>query len=163
MELITKHLMLRPVQPEDADRIHDVLASDFEVVRHTGTWIWPADRAVTARRCQDGFSAEGGALAAFAGDDLVGTVGLRADGDLGYMLGRAYWGQGYATEMGQALIDHAATTGRWTTLKACVFEDNPASGRVLEKLGFAETGTCLGHCAARQGDFPIRTYARALT
>ena len=160
--LSTQRLWLRPVEVADADQVHDHLASDFEVVRHTGTWPWPADFDVTGTRCQRGWNMDGGWMVALQDGNLVGMIGLQHDGDLGYMLARPHWGQGYATEMGRAIIDHAKGSGRWPQLKACVFDDNPASVRVMEKLGFVEGGACRGRCEARAGEFPIRTFTMQL-
>lgn len=57
--------------------------------------------------------------------------------EVGYWFGRPYWGAGYATEALKAFVAHARSLGR---LEAGHFVDNPASGRVLEKAGFAYTG-----------------------
>lgn len=57
--------------------------------------------------------------------------------ELGYWFGRAFWGRGYATEAVQAFVAKAQALG---PLQAGHFVDNPASGRVLEKAGFAYTG-----------------------
>ena len=74
---------------------------------------------------------------------LVGSCGLgrRASGavELGYWIGRLFWGRGIATEAGLALIDIARALGLGR-IEASHFVDNPASGRVLEKLGFESTG-----------------------
>lgn len=158
----TERLALSAVSAADAPEVHDSLASDFEVIRHTGSWIWPAKPAFTALKCADGFGHQGGWLVARHDGQLIGMIGLQADGDFGYMLTRAAWGQGFATEMGRAVLAHAAASPHWGALKACVFEDNPASARVLEKLGFVEGAACSGHCASRGGDFPIRTFTLAL-
>jgi len=53
------------------------------------------------------------------------------------LVGRPYWGQGFATEAGTAFVSEAKNLG---TLNAGHFVDNPASGRVLTKVGFAYTG-----------------------
>lgn len=155
--LRTERLVLRPVEAGDADDM-STMVGDFEVVRHTGTWPWPADPAFTKKRCSVGFGDNGGWLVAHIGSDLVGTVGIGPDGDFGYMLPRDHWGRGFATEMGCVVINHAFATGRWNGLKACVFDDNLASARVLQKLGFAEGAACTGFCTSRDGDFPIRTF-----
>ena len=154
--------MLRPSTVADADAV-SVMAGDFEVVRHTGTWPWPADRAFTKARCGRGFTGRGGWLLAYDGAALVGMVGLREDGDLGYMLARAHWGRGYATEMGRAVVDFAFGRGGWARLRACVFDDNPASARVLQKLDFTEGPACRGQCAARGDEFPIRNFTLTRT
>ena len=74
---------------------------------------------------------------------LVGSCGLgrRPSGaiELGYWIARPHWGRGYATEASRALIDIARTLG-FTRLEGSHFLDNPASGRVLEKLGFEPLG-----------------------
>lgn len=73
----------------------------------------------------------------------IGMIGLhpRRDGrwEFGYWLAEGYWGCGYATEAGSALLNEAARDGI-TDIAAGHYADNPASGRVLEKLGFAYTG-----------------------
>jgi RimJ/RimL family protein N-acetyltransferase len=75
------------------------------------------------------------------GEGLIGCIGAhRRDGDafeVGYWFGRPYWGQGYATETLQGFMAQAQTLG---SLEAGHFADNPASGRVLLKGGFAYTG-----------------------
>lgn len=73
----------------------------------------------------------------------VGGIGARAGdgifvrtGHFGYWLGESHWGQGIVTAAGRALLDHLVQDGRFARLEAPVFEWNPASMRVLEKLEF---------------------------
>lgn len=73
----------------------------------------------------------------------VGGIGARAgDGifsrtaHFGYWLGEAHWGKGIVTAAGRAMLDCLKADGRFVRLEAPVFEWNPASMRVLEKLGF---------------------------
>ena len=74
---------------------------------------------------------------------LVGSCGLgrRPSGavELGYWIARPYWGRGFATEACAALVDIARTLGL-PRLEGSHFLDNPASARVLEKLGFEPIG-----------------------
>lgn len=74
---------------------------------------------------------------------LVGAVGvaLTEDGDreLGYWIARRYWGLGFASEAAQPVVATARLFDG-PPLVAGHFVDNPASGRVLEKLGFRPTG-----------------------
>jgi RimJ/RimL family protein N-acetyltransferase len=94
---------------------------------------------------------------------LVGTAGLgrRPDGavELGYWIARPYWGLGYATEAARAVLDIARDSLRLNTLVAGHFLDNPASGRVLEKVGFRPTGE-IGqrHSVGRGGAAPCRLF-----
>jgi ribosomal-protein-alanine N-acetyltransferase len=75
------------------------------------------------------------------GEGLIGCIGAhRRDGEsfeVGYWFGRPYWGQGFATEAARAFV---AEAGKLGALEAGHFADNPASGRVLSKVGFAYTG-----------------------
>ncbi|WP_323767581.1 GNAT family N-acetyltransferase [Antarctobacter sp.] len=56
---------------------------------------------------------------------------------LGYLLGEAYWGQGYGSELVQGVVAHMRN-GPPQSLHAGVTVDNPASARVLLKAGFKE-------------------------
>lgn len=159
-EIVTDRLCLRPPRPEDIDGLH-ALASDWEVVKQTATWPWPPDRAFTATRAQPMPAEIGMAGPVFEAGEMVGMIGVNATDsgtELGYMFARAHWGKGFATEIGRALIDHAFATYDWPAIEACVFDDNPASARVLLKLGFAESGPCTGVCAARGATLPTRTF-----
>jgi RimJ/RimL family protein N-acetyltransferase len=88
--------------------------------------------------------------------ELVGTIGIgrRPDGalELGYWIGRPYWGRGYATEAGRAVLAIAREGLRLPHLYSSHFLDNPASGRVLEKLGFRPTGQIVPRFSAGRGE-----------
>ena len=62
----------------------------------------------------------------------------RHGAELGYWLGRAYWGEGIATKAVRALVPHALRELKLYRLQARVFADNEASMRVLERCGFAQ-------------------------
>ncbi|MBL7033027.1 MAG: GNAT family N-acetyltransferase [Candidatus Delongbacteria bacterium] len=80
-------------------------------------------------------------------DAVIGGVGLeikadiyRCTAEIGYWLGRAWWGQGIATRALRALTDWGLRTFALERLQAGVFETNPASARVLEKAGYRLEG-----------------------
>jgi ribosomal-protein-alanine N-acetyltransferase len=60
--------------------------------------------------------------------------------EFGYWLGESYWGKGIMTEAAAALAEWAFTELRLVRLQAAVFARNPASARVLEKIGFQFEG-----------------------
>lgn len=75
----------------------------------------------------------------------------RDDGtrELGYWLAPDRWNRGYATEAGRAVIDMARHALGLDRIVARHHLDNPASGRVLAKLGFREAGRGRVHSLAR--------------
>ena len=82
---------------------------------------------------------------------------------MGYWIARAHWGKGFATEASRALIDIAKVL-KLPRLEASHFLDNPASGRVLEKLGFVATGmSAARYSCARGGEAMSRIYRLSLT
>jgi RimJ/RimL family protein N-acetyltransferase len=72
--------------------------------------------------------------------------------EIGYWLAKPYWGMGYATEAGRAIIAFAFEELKAERLLAGHAYDNPASGRVLKKLGFVETHRQPIYSAARGGE-----------
>ncbi len=97
----------------------------------------------------------------------IGGIGLapgvgerRFEAELGYWLGVAHWGRGYATEAVAAVCDQAFTTTTLQRLHAVVFDGNPASDRVLEKCGFVLEGLSR-RAVFKNGRFlDCRMYAR---
>ncbi len=92
-------------------------------------------------------------------DDLIGVMGLtpgqRSDqAELGYWLSAEHWGLGIATEAGRAVLSYGFDHLKLATVTSAYFEDNPASGRVLAKLGFMETTRALRPCLAIGRDVP---------
>ncbi|SFV37383.1 Protein N-acetyltransferase, RimJ/RimL family [Devosia crocina] len=78
-----------------------------------------------------------------AGEKLIGIIGLRMEAEalpeLGYWLGEPFWGQGFATEAGEAMVA-AARAGGAQGLRSRALLVNTKSRKVLEKLGFREIG-----------------------
>ena len=142
----TPRLLLRPGFPEDAPALAHAIA-DEAIVRNLVVVPWP----YTVRDAEAFLaSPRDPVLPSFlifertdGAPRLAGSCGLgrRPSGavELGYWIARASWGRGFATEAGRALIDIARTLGL-PQLEASHFIDNPASARVLDKLGFESTG-----------------------
>lgn len=95
---------------------------------------------------------------------LVGGIGIDApneDGEreFGYWFTPEAWGRGYATEAGRAVVEIARHGLGLKRLHSGHFVDNPASGRVLDKLGFKPTGRVAPRaCKARGTDVPCALY-----
>jgi RimJ/RimL family protein N-acetyltransferase len=153
----TERLLLRPGWAEDAPALAAAIA-DKLIVRNLATAPWPYDL-----RDAEAFLAQprDPVLPTFlvfertdSAPELVGSCGLgrRPSGaiELGYWIARPHWGRGYATEASGALIDIARTLG-FTRLEGSHFLDNPASGRVLEKLGFEPLGITAPRLSCARG------------
>lgn len=134
------------------------LVSDWQVVEQLGSWPWPPNPALTAARARP-FAGAGFGWGIRLDDRMIGTVGVDGGGHLGYMLMPEHWGQGYATEASATAIDYAFATRDLTRILADVWEDNAASAKVLEKLGFAETGSVPGWSRARRAQRVRRVFA----
>jgi len=165
----TERLLLRPGWAEDAPALAQAIA-DETIVRNLAVAPWPyslrdAEAFLAAPRdpilpSMLIFERTGGEAA------LAGSCGLgrRASGkvELGYWIARPFWGRGFATEAGTALIAIARALGLHQ-LEASHFLDNPASGRVLEKLGFQSTGMIAPRLSCARGtEIPARYFRLVL-
>lgn len=82
--------------------------------------------------------------------ELVGAISLEIEkrydrAELGYWMGRPYWGLGYCTEAGRAMVAFGFTDLGLNRIHASHFVRNPASGRVMEKLGMKREGLFRQH------------------
>ncbi len=84
---------------------------------------------------------------------LVGTIGVgtteSGSMEIGYWIGEPYWGKGIALEAARVIVEFAFDILGVERLTAGHFEGNPASGRVLKKVGFEEVGNDKRFCLAR--------------
>src|SRR6185295_7307164 len=78
--------------------------------------------------------------------------------ELGFWLGRPWWGYGFATEASRAVVRHGFANPRLPAFSSAHFTDNLASARVLAKLGFEPAGRGRIACAARRHDVEVVTY-----
>lgn len=138
--------LLRWFTPADAARVQE-LAADAEVAETTASIPHPyphgAARAWIASHDseRDRGAQYTYAIASADGTTLIGAVRLRPLADehdnVGCWIGRPYWGRGYATAATMAVTALVFGYLDCETLAASHLERNPASGRVLEKCGFA--------------------------
>jgi len=143
-----QRVALRAPQPGDAARIAQLL-DDPAIARMAAAIPHPyglADAEAFLARAQAADPSREAAFVIEHGQD--GAIGMldfqpaaqNAAPELGYWLGRPYWGQGLATEAVRAALAWARQTWRRRFVRAGHFADNPASGQVLCKAGFLYTG-----------------------
>ena len=93
------------------------------------------------------------------GGDLIGCIGCGGNPVTAMIfLGEAHWGQGYASEASAAFVREFFDRFPVSALHAEHFVDNPASGRVLQRLGFKRIGTHSGTSEARLEPAPVVEY-----
>ena len=159
----TTRLVLRQLTTDDLPDVA-TLAGDWGIASMTARIPYPYTLA-DARQWLDGLE-EGEVVRAIAtpvDGRLLGLTGYLPSRDgrraeIGYWIGRPYWGNGYATEAASALIAFGFTSAGFEALTCCHFSDNPASRRVIEKLGFKATGNCSCWSEARRIQSPAEQY-----
>jgi RimJ/RimL family protein N-acetyltransferase len=158
-EILTPRLALRRLQAQDAPELARLI-DDPDIARMTARIPHPygledADGFIARVRRDE---AKVFAIQPYGGP-LAGVIGFQDDGaapEMGYWLGRPFWGRGYATEAGRGLLDWAERRWGKRALRSGHFSDNPASGRVLDKLGFLYTGEVQKRASLARGE-PVDT------
>ena len=147
--LKTKRLILDRFVPGDAPAV-ERLVNVAEVARYTLNIPHPYPAGAAAAWI-NGHAAEydRGEAVAFAvrlpDRQVVGCIGLRVErrhdrGELGYWIGRPFWDRGYATEAAHACLFFGFRHFALRKVAAHYLSGNPASGRVMEKLGMIREG-----------------------
>ncbi len=168
--LETARLVVRPWKFDDAPII-EKFVNDLDIARMASSIPYPylPGSGFGFIACQQGALARGHSYSfaiTLKGDHLpIGSIGVfkRSPGafwEIGYWVAKAYWGQGIASEAGRAVLNWANTTLNITMMVAGHFADNPASGRTLEKLGFARISdeSVPMYSLAREGKAPGLMY-----
>jgi RimJ/RimL family protein N-acetyltransferase len=151
----TKNLLLRPGWSEDAEALAGAIAHE-SVTRDLCWGRWPADSDQIDRWLRQARDPILPNLLVFSRvngpPELVGGVGLHrmADGgaELDFWISPPSRGRGFATEAARAALGMAKALSL-PQLAACVFSENGAAARVLEKLGFGPNGSITRRSATR--------------
>jgi len=142
----TERLTLRPFRIDDVDWIVP-LANDFEISKWVAQLPYPYGRGDGfdfIRASAEKLASGTGIRFAIVGEAPMGAIGI--DGldsgapELGYWLGRPFWGRGYAGEAAAAMVEYAFAELRLGEVRAGHFAENSSSARVLDRCGFSYTG-----------------------
>lgn len=152
MRMETERLLLRRWEESDAESLFEY-ASDPDVGPIAG---WPAHRSIeeSLNVIKNVFSVpECYAICEKKNGEAIGAISLKMNGhtdmterddecELGYWLGKPFWGRGYVPEAARAILRHGFEELGMTTVWCGYYDGNEKSRRVQEKLGFAYHHTC---------------------
>ena len=165
MILTTERLILRPPDLADAPAIQR-LAGAREVALNTLMIPHPypdgaAEAWINKQRTEDEINF---VITLRESGELAGAMGLlvsreHARAEIGYWIGVPYWNRGYATEAGRAVVRFAFEELGLNRVDAEVFSRNPASSRVLQKLGMRHEGTHRAHIVKWGQSIDVESYA----
>lgn len=167
--LTTRRLTLRPLRRSDM-RLIEMYAGDHRVAANTATIPHPLPPGASDAYVTRAMSGEGGETvwamdATGAGlDELVGVVSLRAmdrgQAEIAYWVAPVVWNTGLASEAVTALMSANPVGLRHAF--GSIFQDNPASARVLTNAGFDYIGDAEAFCVARGAVVATWTYIRQM-
>ena len=157
-QIETDRLLLRPWRDADAPRLVK-LANHPEIAHMLASMPHPyslsdAEDFLERLRNLPASAAQFATTLKGAGDELIGGIGYgltrRQDKpsdeiDFGYWLGIDYWGKGYASEAAHAVVRHAFEVNSIDRIDTDYLATNPASGRILERVGFMDQGESTCH------------------
>ena len=161
----TARLVLRPLRASDAEPLFALFA-DWEVIRWLSMPPWPyaLEDAHSFIREHSGGDLGRTTFAITLADALIGGIDVRinpagasqrgAGPNLGYWLGRPYWGGGYMTEAARGFLARVFEADLGDVVYSGAFADNAASLRVQEKLGFERDGETMLYARPRDAKFP---------
>ena len=165
----TERFTLRPLRRSDAG-LMQLYAGDERVARNTSRIPHPLPpgaidgfiaRTQAADRAEDVWAIDGTTSGL---DEVLGVISLkrmdRNQSEIGYWVAPIVWNSGIATEAVIALT--TANPHDDDTLFGAVFQDNPASARVLTQAGFDYIGDAATWCVARDAQVPTWTYLKRL-
>jgi len=153
--LETARLILRPFRTDDAGDVQR-LAGDRDVAYNTMLVPHPYEDGEAERwigtHLETYESGQGVTFAITRREDgaLLGSIGLtifekHRSGELGYWLGKPYWNNGYTTEASRAVLQYGFLLRNLHRIHAKHYARNPASGRVLQKIGMQPEGVLREH------------------
>ncbi|CAG9621247.1 Putative ribosomal N-acetyltransferase YdaF [Sutcliffiella rhizosphaerae] len=162
----TENLILRRLQLDDAERVEE-LASDYELAKTTLYIPHPYPKGSAVDFIKKVWQGEETGLVTFAivekeSKSLIGVININQTlafkrGELGYWIGRPYWGKGYGTEAAKAVMEYGFEELQLNKVFAGAFAENPGSWRIMEKIGMKHEGIWRQH-GMRDGKFIDLTY-----
>lgn len=168
--LETDRLILRPFKIEDAEEVFNNWASDDEVTKYL---TWPTHSSVEMSRsymefCINGYNEKNvyqWGMELKNSHELIGNISVvkiidEIDSvELGWVIGRKWWGNGYTAEAAERLLEFFFTEVSVNRICAGHDIDNPNSGRVMQKIGMKYEETLRQSGKNNQGIVDVANYS----
>ena len=152
-KITTQRLILKRPDKTINNRVFASLVGDWDIAK----WLSDVPFPYTEKHAEKFIkrsSPDDLRFSIFYDEILVGGVGVSFEEhnqlDLGYWVAKDYWGNGFATEASEGLIDYVKNETESKTITACYVKGNNASGKVLKTLGFIEIGECEEYFLSRK-------------
>lgn len=160
--LYTPRLILRNLQPEDAERMY-VLLADEEIVENGLLFTYPVEAGrveAYLERVQKDIEKDRltWAICLREGGLLIGVLSLYINpkhhhAEIGYWMGKAYWNQGFTTEACRQVLVLGFEEIQLHRIFAEIFRGNDSSIRVMQKVGMQYEGILRQHLHHWRGDY----------
>jgi RimJ/RimL family protein N-acetyltransferase len=149
-KLKTERLILRPFELSDAERVRE-LAGDRAIADTMLNVPHPYEKGIAEEwisKHKSKFEDRGSvhlAITLKSSREVIGAIGLHRNkrnnrAELGYWIGKKYWNQGYCTEAARAILEYAFGELKLNKITSSHFVSNPASGKVMSKIGMKKEG-----------------------
>ena len=166
--LESERLILRPLRVSDAEMVFRNWASDPEVTKYvrwsthenvdvTREWLSACEKSMDSKDAYDW------GIVIRDTDALIGSIGASWNEkedrvEVGYCIGRSYWGKGYTSEALLCMMDYLVTKAGIKHFVSMHAVENPASGTVMRKAGFVYVGDGTMQSFDGQRTFPTKVY-----
>jgi ribosomal-protein-alanine N-acetyltransferase len=166
--LYSDNLILRPFRLDDAQRVTE-LAGDYEIAKTTLNipHPYPEGAAETFIKRSHEVAKEGMhydfAIVRKHDSELVGAIAIGITprykrAEMAYWMGRPYWGKGYTPEAARRLLRFGFEVLDLNRIYAFAFTSNPASAKVMKKIGMTYEGTLVQHVLKRDQYYDLDAY-----
>jgi len=151
LRLVGKRIVLRPLKNPDAKNIY-LNIQDKTISESTLNIPWPyksEDAQIFIQKTKKSLQKKSEFVFGIElknRKEVIGCIGLdkvnfeHKNAELGYWLGSKYWSQGIVTKAGKLILKFGFEKLKLHRIWCCIFSDNPASKKVVEKLGFKREG-----------------------
>lgn len=167
----TDRLILRKFKADDASDMFNNWANDDVVTEHLS---WPTHKSIDISsmivndwiKQYESDETYNWAVVVKNDDAVIGSITVVGKSDihewaeLGYCIGRQYWGKGITVEAVEALIQFLMNEVEYNRVQAIHHEQNKASGRVMQKVGMQYEGKKRSYLKTKNGEFvDVECYA----